>query len=78
MFYVWQSQGPGYIIISVLETQILFRYGMTMIGRQIPLRGWKTEGEPSVQEWAAEMAREAAFEKMSYKQFGRMDIYVHI
>lgn len=46
-----------------------------MIGRQILLRGWKTEGVPSVQEWIAEMARVAAFEKMSYKRFDRLDIY---
>ena len=38
-----------------------------MIGRQILVRGWKTEGVPSMQEWAVEMARVAAFEKMSYK-----------
>lgn len=43
--------------------------------RQILLRGWKTEGVPSVPEWAAETARVAAFEEMSYKQFGRLDVY---
>lgn len=46
-----------------------------MIGRQILIRGWKTEGVPSLQEWAVEMARVAAFEKMSYKQLGRLDLY---
>lgn len=47
-----------------------------MIGRQILLRGWKNEGVPSIQEWAPEMARVAAFEKMSYKRFGRLDVYI--
>lgn len=46
-----------------------------MIGRQILVRGWKTEGVPSLQEWAVEMARVAAFEKMSYRQLGRLDLY---
>ena len=39
-----------------------------MIGRQILIRGWMTEGVPSLQEWAVEMARVAAFKKMSYKR----------
>lgn len=47
-----------------------------MIGWQIILKGWKTEGGPSVQEWAAEKARVAAFKKMSYKQLGRLDVYI--
>ncbi len=46
-----------------------------MIGRQILIRGWKTEGVPSFQEWVVEMARVTAFEKMSYKQLGRLDLY---
>lgn len=46
-----------------------------MIGRQILVRGWKTEGVPSTQEWAVELARVAAFEKMSCKQLGRLDLY---
>lgn len=46
-----------------------------MIGRQILLRNWKTEGVPPFREWSAEMARVAAFEKMSYKRSGRMSVY---
>lgn len=46
-----------------------------MIGRQILLRGWKKEGVPSVQEWAAELARVAAFEKISYVRFDRLEVY---
>lgn len=37
------------------------------IGREILIRGWKMGWVPSLQEWALEMARVAAFEKMSYK-----------
>lgn len=43
-----------------------------MIGRQILLREWKTEGVPSIQEWTAELARVAAFERML---FGRLEAY---
>ena len=46
-----------------------------MIGRQILVRVWRKEGVPPVYEWAAEMARVAAFEKMSYEQMGRPDLY---
>lgn len=46
-----------------------------MIGKQILLRGWKAEGVPSFQEWTAELARVAAFEKMSYRKMGKMDLY---
>ena len=46
-----------------------------MIGRQILLRGWKTEGVPSTQEWVVEMVKVAAFEKMSYKRLGILDLY---
>ena len=33
------------------------------------------KGVPSIQEWACEMARVAAFGKMSYKRFARLDVY---
>lgn len=55
-------------IKSFFQTSII-------IGRQILIRGWKKEGVLSLQEWAVEMARVAAFEKMSYKQLGRLDLY---
>lgn len=41
-----------------------------MIARQIILKNWKKEGSLSIHEWSMEMARVAAFERMSYKQSG--------
>lgn len=42
-----------------------------MIGRH-----WRAEGMPSLKEWNADMARVAAFEMMSHKQFGRLEVYL--
>ena len=46
-----------------------------MIGRQILMRGWKTAGSPSLQDWFVEIGRVAAYEEMSYRRIDRMDKY---
>ena len=40
------------------------------------LRHWMVEEMSSLQEWNAETARVAAFSRMSYKQFGRLEVYL--
>ena len=47
-----------------------------MIGRQVLMRGWKTEGSPSFQDWFVEIGKVAAYEEMAYRRIDRVDKYM--
>ena len=67
--------GDGAILNGIDEHIRSWVQTSLMTARPILLRQWRNEGVPSIQAWACEMARVAVFEKMSYKQFSRLDVY---